>query len=196
MTKLILSIFVVCLALGVFNALAEESTASSVSVTSEYNRLLSASKFVENYKEMAVVSARVFAARAQGSDKEYARFMRVISTADLSDIDGCLVNLYSNQGLTVDEATEVSLFFESAIGTKILRISQQTLIGDIERGHHVPPPADSFTDEDRLKARDVYQNAAFSKYSRMVAGPKFMMGITRCLVASRAVQRSGIKFQQ
>jgi hypothetical protein len=193
MTKLFLSISVACLALAL-NALAEESPVSLSTSTNQYNRLLSASKLVENYKEMASVSARVFAARAQGSDKEYAKFMKVISTADLSDIDGCLVNLYPNQGLTEAEATEVSSFFESSLGTKILRVSQQMLIGDIERGYHVPPPTDILADEERQKVKDVYQNTAFNKYNRTVASREFSSGITRCLAASRAVQRSGIKF--
>lgn len=194
MNRITLPITAICLVLGTSSAFAEDRGVSSLGAKNEYVRLLNASKFIENYKEMASVSARVFAARAQGSDKGYARFMKVVSTADLSDIDGCLVKLYANQGVTSADADEVSSFYESPLGAKVLRLSQQMLIGDLERGYHAPPPANSFTADEQQKIIDAYQSPALSHYNRKIASRDFGLGVSKCLATSKAVKQSGIKF--
>lgn len=64
----------------------------------DYLKLLRATRFVENYKQAAVLSAQVFAARGQGTGVEYAQAMGKVAKADLSSADSCIVSVYSTQG--------------------------------------------------------------------------------------------------
>jgi glycosylphosphatidylinositol transamidase (GPIT) subunit GPI8 len=70
--------------LGVF-VMASSHGQGTATDRSPYDDLLEATRFVQNYRETAEVSAKVFGARAQGSDKEYATFMAKVAKADLHD---------------------------------------------------------------------------------------------------------------
>jgi hypothetical protein len=160
--------------------------------TADYARLLKATKFVENYREMAAVSARVFGARGQGSDKEYARAMAVVSTADLSDTEGCLVGVYRSQSLTKQDITALVSVFESPLGIKLVQISQRKLVTDLERGSVQPFPAGAFTEEEKRQIVALQQNASFRKYSLISANPAFAASVARCIIESKALKNAGI----
>jgi hypothetical protein len=182
--------------LAFLTALAGSSAQSqgvADSAADPHTRLLKASRFVENYKEMAAVSARVFGARGKGSDKELAHFMSVVSTADLSDVTGCLVALYRAQ-LTREEVATVVTILESPLGEKVIEQSQRMLLADIERGSHQPLGADAFTHEEKRELLEIRQNASFRKYMTMTADRAFGAGTMQCIGQSEAVKKAGIRF--
>src|SRR5271155_2951605 len=71
-----------------------------------FDELLEVTHFIKNYKESAAVSAGVFGARAQGSDREYAAFMARVVNADLSDLQACMSRAYAAGPLTQSDAKE------------------------------------------------------------------------------------------
>jgi hypothetical protein len=160
----------------------------------DYVRLLNATKFVGNYKEMAAVSARVFGARNQGSDKEFSRAMAVIAAADLTDAEGCLIGVYRTQDLTRQDIVSLVSLFESPLGVKLLQQSQRKLIADVERLSIQPFPANVFTEEEKREIVALQKSVPFRKYSLMSVNREFVAGMIRCITQSRAVKDAGIKF--
>lgn len=55
---------------------------------------------------------------------------------------------------------------------------------------HLP---DTFTSDEREQLKTRMQSPVFTKYGRLVASREFGTGTMQCMVASKAVQRSGIK---
>ena len=162
--------------------------------TTEYRRLLEATQFVDNYKKTAAVSARVFAARGQGSDKQYAAFMGVVAKADLSDIGGCLVDVYKTQNLSQQDVSSLIAFFESTLGQKLLLEGRRMMEADIERGSHQALAADAFTEEEKRGINEVQKTEWYMKYARMTADRGVAAANMNCIVQSHAVKSSGIKF--
>jgi hypothetical protein len=143
---------------------------------------------------VAAISARVFAARAQGSDKEYAQLMSVIATADLSDANECLVALYSGQDLTREDVAALISIFESPLGRKLLGESERMLLAAIERGGQQPMAPDAFTEDEKRGLQQVRENPSFLKYGRMTANQRFATGMIDCIGKSDAVKKSGLTY--
>jgi len=166
--------------------------APGVPSTDDYVRLLKATKYVETYKEMAAVSARVFGARGLGSDKDYARLMAVVAKADLSDAESCLVGVYRSQDLTKQDLIMLLSIFESPLGIKLTQASQRKLISDLERGSVQPFPTDAFTEDEKREIMALRQNNAFRKYSLIGANPAVAKSMLSCILESRDVKSAGI----
>lgn len=174
-------------------SLAQAQDAAEIPA-SEYLRLIKATRFIENLKEMAEVSSKVFGARGQGSDDDYARFMSIVATADLSDVSDCIVAVYKTQELSRHDIVTLVSFFESPLGVKLLEQSQKMIIADIEQGSHQPTPPDVFTEEEKQGIQEIQQNTAYQKYALMTADREFHSGIMKCIAESSAVKKAGIKF--
>ena len=191
MASLLRALCAAALALAASPAAAQ---AAADAAAASYLRLLQASRHVEQFKQVAAVSARVFAARGQGSDSEYAQLMGVIAAADLSDANECLVTLYRGQELTqADVATLISIF-ESPLGKKLLEQSERMLLAAIERGGQQPMPPDAFTEDEKRAMREIRENPSFLKYGRMTANQRFATGMIDCIGQSDAVRKSGIRY--
>ena len=156
--------------------------------SSEYIRLLRATRFVENFQESAAVTARVLNAREQGNDNKYARFMSIVAKADLSDTTDCMVGVYRAQGLTHDDVIKISSFFESPLGIKLLTRSQQMAITDIERGSHQPPPQNVFNEEERKMLAEKLQNPSIRKYGSITGNKEFSASMFKCITESSTVK--------
>ena len=179
------------LALAAFPAAAQKVAEAPAA---DYLRLLQASRNVEQFKQVAAVSARIFGARGQGSDKEYAQLMGVIATADLSDADQCLVGLYRGQELTREDVATLISIFESPLGAKLLEHSERMLLAALERGGPQPLPPDAFTEDEKRGLQQIRENPAFLKYGRVTANQRFATGMIDCIGQSDAVKKSGIRY--
>lgn len=160
----------------------------------DYLRLLHASRNVQQFKQVAAVSARIFDARGKGSDREYAQLMSVIATADLSDADQCLVGLYRSGELTREDVATLISIFESPLGAKLLEHSERMLLAALERGGPQPPQPDAFTEDEKRGLQQMRENPSFLKYGRMTANQRFATGMIECIGQSDAVKKSGIKY--
>ena len=157
-------------------------------------QLVKATRFVANYKESAIVSAKVFGARAQGSDKEYAGFMAKVVSADLTDIQDCMSRVYAAGPLTSTDAESLVAIFKSPIGTRVLDLSQSMVIADIERGIHKPPDPSVLTEAERRELAMLYQTPVFARYNALVTSQLFSVAVGACLALSKVAKESGIKF--
>jgi len=194
MKKLIALIALCCLAIAPATVGAQSAGNLTGGIVADYARLAKATRFVENYKEMAAVAAKVLAARGKAKDKEYARFMRVISTADLSDISDCITEVYASQDLGVTDVNELIATFESPLGVKLLKNSQKKVLRDVERGSPSPMPLDTFSEQEKQAMAKLFKRPAFINYSRMVASREFTAGTTQCFKSTKAVKEGGFKF--
>lgn len=172
----------------------EKASKNLVDPASEYLRLLKATKYIENYKEAAAVSARVFNARGEGNDKEFARFMNIVATSNLSDVRACMADVYKTHDLTHKDVINLISIFESPLGVKILDQSKRMMIADIEQGNHQALPTNLFTDKERHEMEKMQQNASYRKYGLMTANREFAKGMMKCITESSAVKKAGIKF--
>ena len=191
MARLLRAICALAVALATWPAAAQKAAEVAAA---DYLRLLHASRNVEQFKQVAAVSARVFSARGQGSDKDYARLMSVIAGADLSDADECLVGLYRSQDLTRDDVAALISIFESPLGLKLLEQSERMLLAAIERGGQQPMPPDAFTEDEKRGLQQIREHPSFLKYGRMTANQRFATGMIDCIGQSDAVKKSGIKY--
>lgn len=164
------------------------------SVPAGFLRLLDASKFVENYQASAVVSERVFGQRAQGSDKDYARFMGYIAKTDLASVKPCLASLTMKQGLSEAEAVEVAMIFESPIGLKVLQMSQELALQSIEQLRPLQPSFEGWSEEDKGRLTVIHQNVAFRKYSALSSNRAHAQGMFECYKGVLSVKYPDIKF--
>jgi len=171
-----------------------QATESQNTVNNAYIQLLEATRFISNYKQVASISAKVFAARGQGNDREYASLMAKIAVSDLSDIKVCFAGAYSGNALTVEDAQDLVEIFKSPIGSKILDLSQNMLIANIERAAHQSPSPVVLTDIDRKQMIAIYKRPSFTHYGTMLSSPSFGANVKTCLMGSRVVRESGIKF--
>ena len=162
--------------------------------TSDYLRLLKASKIIESYQKSAAVSAQVFSARNQGSDKQFARFMGVVATADLSDVDGCMINMYKTQNFSQQDITYLISYFESPLGVKVLAQGLRVRIANIRTGRNDPLPQNIFTETEKHKLMEVTQNPSYQKYGMMVSSRNWAVGLVNCIGHSAAVKKAGIVF--
>jgi len=181
---------------GVLLALATSSAwgqAGPEATHDDYVRLLKATKYLESFKQTAAVSARVASARGQGSDPEYARFMNVVATADLSDAEGCLADVYATQSMEQEQAQTLIEFFESPLGGKFLEHSQRMFMADVERGSHEPLPTDTFSEAEKAQIAELQQDAAFVKYGQIVSNKDVWAGMMKCIMDAAAVKKVGIK---
>jgi hypothetical protein len=161
-----------------------------------YIQLVDATHFIDNYKETAAVSAQVFSARNQGSDRQYAQFMAFMAHADLSDIKACVAKAYSGPMMTERDARELVELFESPFGQKILDLSQQMVINDIRHGasQGVDPSAwNALSSQDRQQFLEIRSRPSFVHYGQVTSSPAFRAGIGHCLLGSKAAKASGIK---
>jgi hypothetical protein len=161
-----------------------------------YVQLVDATHFIDNYKEMAAVSAQVFSVRNQGSDRQYAQFMAFMAHADLSDIKACVAKNYADQMMTEGDARELVEIFKSPIGEKILRLSQQMVIDDIRHG--APQGADvsglnALSSEDRQQLLEIRSTPSFVHYGQVTTSSAFRAGVGHCLLGSKAAKASGMK---
>lgn len=83
---------------------------------------------------MSAVSARVFGARAQGSDREFAAFSAKVLVAYLTDYRGCMSRAYAVGPLTEADARELTRIFRTPAEERWNVIAQQSLISAIETG--------------------------------------------------------------
>jgi hypothetical protein len=180
----------------VLSALVSTAARAEVSTPIEapFDQLLEASRFIPNYKETAAVSARVFGARAQGSDKEYAAFMAKVAKADLTDLQTCLSRAYAAGPLTANDAEELVQIFRSPIGVRLLGLSQQMAIADIERGSHKQLDPSILTDSERRELALVYQKPVFARYSAFIISQTCAESTRTCLASSKVAKENGIKF--
>ena len=160
----------------------------------DYLRLLHASRNVAQFKQVAALSARIFGARGQGSDKDYAQLMSVIATADLSDADECLVGLYRSQELSREDVAALISIFESPLGAKLLEHSERMLLAALERGGPQPMAPDAFTEDEKRGLQQIRENPSFLKYGRITANQRFATGMIDCIGQSDAVKKSGLKY--
>jgi len=192
------SLCVTALALAALPALAQRAAQGAAQEAhvpaADYLRLLHASRNVEQFKQVAAVSARVYGARDKGTDKEYAQLMGVIATADLSDANDCLVNLYRSQELTREDVAELISIFESPLGVKLLEHSERMLLAAIERGGSQPMQPAAFSDDEKRGLQEIRENAAFRKYGTITANQRFATGMIDCIGQSDAVKKTGIKY--
>jgi hypothetical protein len=194
MRRLLHSLCATALALAALPALAQRAAQVSDVPAADYLRLLHASRNVEQFKQVAAVSARVYGARDKGTDKEYAQLMGVIATADLSDANDCLVNLYRSQELTREDVAELISIFESPLGVKLLEHSERMLLAAIERGGSQPMQPAAFSDDEKRGLQEIRENAAFRKYGAVTANQRFATGMIDCIGQSEAVKKTGIKY--
>jgi hypothetical protein len=159
----------------------------------EFVRLVETSQYVENYRASAVVSARVFGARAQGSDLEYARLMKYVAETDLTDAKPCLAALIGNE-MTPEEAVEVASLYESKVGQKIITLSRRIMKETIERGEVVRLPDDVWATDERPKVAAIYQNEAFRKFHSLGTKRSFMEGNLACYKNALSTKHPGVKF--
>ena len=182
----------ISVALGFLAALSL-SIAQSRTPSVEFIRLIESSKYVENYQASAEVSARVFAARAQGSDVEYARFMNFIATTDLEDAKPCLAAVFALE-MEPSEAVEAAEIYETSLGQKIISLSRKLLKETIERGQLVQPSAADWTFEERPKVVAIYQNASFRKFHSLGTKRQFMEANLACYKTALSRKHPGVKF--
>ena len=175
-------------------ALAQAQLADPIDVAPVFIRLVEASKSVENYQASAVVSARVFGARAQGSDTEYAEFMGYVAATDLTEAKPCLAFLISKHDITEQEAAEVASVYESAIGIRLVELSRELMKYTIERGRLVQPTADGWSDEDKGKLIAIYQTVSFRKFHALATKRSVMEGSLGCYKAVLSLKHPGVKF--
>lgn len=163
----------------------------------DYLRLIRSSRYFENMKAMAALSARVFGARNQGSDAEVARLWRVVAQADLSDSHECLISLYRFHGYTRGDIAVLVSFFESPLGLKLSDASQRKLLADLERvsagGKPGPFPMDDFTVGEVRAVKELQGNPSYRKWSLGTTSKDFVQGSMKCLMSTKAVQRAGLK---
>jgi hypothetical protein len=167
---------------------------SGVAGHTPFDELLEVTYFIKNYKESAVVSARVLGARNQGSDREYAAFMARVVDADLSDLQACMGRAYAAGPLTVADAEELVRIFQSRIGVRVLDLTQQVVIADIERGFHKPLDVALLGDSERREIALLFQRPVFVRYNAYIASQAQAVSTRACIAASRVGKESGIKF--
>ncbi len=161
---------------------------------SSFLRLVNATQIVENYQYMASVSARVFAARGQGSDKEYAEAMSLAATTDLSGAKGCIATALSGQQLTAAEAAEVSSIFESRVGQRLLNLSRTSTRQSVEQGRMVHPTPEGWTESDRRELAEIYQTPAFRSFSLVSTQRSFAEQMIGCYRSVIHEKHPGAKF--
>jgi hypothetical protein len=154
-------------------------------------RLVDVTHFIPNYKKMAAVSAKSFAARGQGSDREYASFMDKVASSDLSDIRFCIGQAYMSASLSQTDANELVQLFQTPIGIKSIELSQQMLIEDIQRGLHKPFDPQLLTESERKELAHLSLLPVFVRYSQIVTGSNFQGAVRKCVLASKALRENG-----
>ncbi len=163
-------------------------------VPAAFMRLIQAAKYVEIYQASAVVSARVFRARAQGSDREYAEFMGYVAKTDLESVKPCLAFLASKHDISEGDAVDVAAFFESPIGVRLLKQSQEVMLQTIEQLRPVQPNFEGWSEEDRGRLIAIYQSVAFRKYSALASNRSFAEGSVGCYKAVLSMKNPGVQF--
>lgn len=168
--------------------------AATVGDSEPFLDLLRATRFIEQYKETAAVSARIYAARGQGSDKEFAMFMAKMAQSDLSDVESCMARSYAAGPLTTSDAQELATAFRSPIGVKVLAVSLRWQTANIERGSVQPMDASHLSDGERLELAELHRKPAFARYNTMATSASTAAATRTCLAASKVAKGTGIKF--
>jgi hypothetical protein len=187
------------MALGVATLLCQAfaqapAPAAQSAARTAYLRVLDAAKFVENYQASAVVSARVFGARGQGSDKEYAEFMGYVAATDLSGAKPCLAQLLALQDFTAAEADEVSSIYASELGRRIIDETRKLMKETIEQGRAVSALLEGWSVEDKQRLATVYQTNSFRKFNSLGTMRPFMEGTLACYKTVLSAKHPGVKF--
>jgi hypothetical protein len=171
-----------------------QTASTEVSDPTPFVELLTATRFIENYKETAAVSARVFAARGQGSDKEYSAFMAKVASANLSDMRLCLAHAYAATSLTIADARELVAIFKTPIGLKVIDLSQRWNLSNITRGSVKPMDASLLSDSERIELSQLYKRSVFARYNSVVAGESIAAATRACLGSSKVAKEADVKF--
>ncbi len=151
-------------------------------------RLVDVTHFISNYKQMAAVSAKAFAARGEGSNREYARHMEEVASSDLSDIRLCVSQAYMSTSLSQTDANELVQIFQTPIGIRALELSQQMLIEDIQRGSHKPIDMQLLKESERKELAQLSLRPVFVRYSQTVAEPNFQAAVRTCALTSKTLR--------
>ncbi|NHZ89520.1 hypothetical protein F2P45_10910 [Massilia sp. CCM 8733] len=174
-------------------ALGSETGTIQADPDTAFLQFVDATRFLANYKEMAAVSARVFGARAQGSDSQYAAFMAKVAVADLSDMRGCMGRAYASGSMTSSDAVNLVQIFTSPVGKKVIDISKTMVIDSLEKGTPAPADWSSITPAERAEVVSIYQNPAFQRYGAHVSTPAFQLAIKTCLKSSKVARENGLE---
>ena len=178
--------------LPVLAALAASQSPARAQSPADYERLLKATGYLESFQRTAGVAERVFAARAQGSDPEFARFMGIISRADLAPIRSCVAAVYRQGGFTKAEVLRLVEIFESPLGAKLRDQSEQILAKAYETGALQKPDFSTFSASEIQQVAALNEEDAFRKYGRHAARPETSRAIMGCMLELDEVQRSGL----
>ncbi|WP_157900217.1 hypothetical protein [Rhodoferax koreensis] len=182
------------LASAVVFSMASSIASAQQADVPDFERLVRASQYLESYKASAEVSSRVFGARKQGSDEEYARFMGFVATTELGDATPCIARAMANQGLAGEDVAELTAFFESSLGVRFLASGKQLMKDTFEQGRALSPSYESFTDSEKSQLREAVQRPSFGKYNAMARRQSYGMALLDCIKASVSKQHPGEKF--
>jgi hypothetical protein len=155
--------------------------------------LAAAVGFVANYKEVAAVSARVYAKRGQGSDAQTAAVMSKVAASDLTSAEPCIVRVYELPAFTDGEARQLTEFFTSALGSKLLAGSQRMQLASIEALSLQRADASMFTADEKQQLAAIYQTPAFRKYGQMAASRDAARAMLICIYRAAGIDLSGMQ---
>lgn len=156
---------------------------------SDYVGVLRATRFVESYQEMS----RAVVARGDESDPDFARVMERISKADLSGADSCVTHVYRLQDFTGAELQELTAFFTSPLGQKLLSAAQQVMLSSVESRSESPRAPVQFTDDEKTALAGMQKETAFRKYADMTANPAASRAMSLCIARAAGVPQSDLQ---
>ena len=177
-----------------FGALMPAS-ASATSNGNVYSQLVDAAHFIENYRESAAVSAQVFAARGQGSDADFAKFMASVARYGIADVKDCVAQAFSNPPMTPDDAADLIKIFKSPMGKKILDLGQATMINNIRHMSSQGVDASTvgkFTAEERRDLVEIRRRPSMVHYGQLMGSAVFRSSLGQCIQSSKAARESGL----
>jgi hypothetical protein len=180
-------------AVATIAAMALAPGAALAQSAADYDRLLSATGYLESFQRTALVAERVFTARAQGSDLDFAKFMGIVARADLAPIRPCVADIYRAGDFTKAEIDRLVEIFLSPLGAKIREQSEQRIVKSYEAGSLQKPETSAFTASETQQMAAIYQEIAFQKFGRHSGNPANSRAVMNCMLKLDAVQRSGLE---
>ena len=149
----------------------------------ELRQLLRATRFLDDYKASAAASAKVLAARGQGKDAAAAAILNKVATADLSPSEPCIARIFAMRGFTGAEATELTAFFASPLGRKVIDETQRAQLRNIAAMSSQPTASTAFSEQETRDLQAAYQRTSFRKYAAMATDPAAGQGFNQCIYA-------------
>jgi len=144
--------------------------AQDLKAVAAFDDLLTANHFIQNYQEQSAAMARVFGARAQGSDREFAAFSAKVAAADLTHYRGCMSKAYAAGPLTEADAIELARMFRTPAEEHLNAITERSAIANIEAGSNRGTDLSLLSDSDRRQVAVDRNSPLYARYVAFLVG--------------------------